>query len=231
MYAGARNPRTGAQIYPGWPKGSEALTVAPDGTPITGWHQYWGTAEPTRADFWRLWVFSDSHWNPWTFDFDRDLARADSTVGRMVDQTSTDLDAFRRRGGKAIVYQGWQDPVVNALDTIDYYERLRARQGSQAATDAFFRLFMVPGMGHCGGGPGATSFGNPGPPPPIVDAQHDVLAALDAWVERGVPPDRIVASRVENGAVTRTRPLCPYPRRAAYTGSGRTDDAASFVCR
>lgn len=142
-----------------------------------------------------------------------------------------DLAAFARRSGKAIVYQGWQDPVVNAFDTIAYYERVRARQGSQAATDAFFRLFMAPGMGHCGGGSGATSFGNQGAPPPVVDADHDLLAALDRWVERGVAPDRIVAARVVSGVVTRTRPLCPYPRRAVHRGAASADDAASFVCR
>ena len=220
LYAGARSPRTGAQVYPGWPRGSEA-----------GWGQYWGTTEPARADFWRLWVFRDPRWDPWSFDFDRDLARADSAVGWMVDQVSPDLAAFARAGGKAIVYQGWQDPVVNAFDTIAYYERVRARQGSQRATDDFFRLFMVPGMGHCAGGPGATHFGNQGAPAPVADADHDLLAALDRWVERGVAPERIVASRVVDGAVTRTRPLCPYPRRAVHRGSGSTDDAASFACR
>lgn len=230
MYAGARNARTGEQVYPGWPKGSEASMVSSTGAPIAGWHQYWGTTEPTRADFWRLWVFENPRWDWWTFDFDRDLALADRTVGRLVDQVNTDVAPFARRGGKAIVYQGWQDPVVNALNTIAYYDSVRARQGAQA-TDAFFRLFLVPGMGHCGGGSGTTSFGNPGAPPPVVDADHDLLSALDRWVEQGVPPDRIVASRVVNGAVTRTRPLCPYPRRAVYRGAGSTEDAANFVCR
>jgi feruloyl esterase len=213
MYAGARNPRTGEQLYPGWPSGTES-----------GWPAYWGRTEPARVDFWRYWVFRDPRWDPRTFDFDR-------AVGRAIDQTSADLDAFARRGGKAIVYQGWQDPVVSALGTIAYYERVRDRLGSQEKTDRFFRLFLVPGMGHCAGGTGATSFGNAGAAPPAIDADHDLLAALDRWVERGTPPDRIVASRVTNGTVTRTRPLCPYPKRATYTGSGSTDDAASFACR
>lgn len=230
MHAGARNPRTGVQVYPGWPKSSEALTVSATGAPLVGWHQYWGTAEPARADFWRLWVFEDPRWDPWGFDFDRDLATADARVGTLVDQVSPDLAAFRTRGGKAIVYQGWQDPVVNALGTIEYYDSVRARQGSQEATDEFFRLFMVPGMGHCSGGPGATSFGNAGPPP-VVDPEHDLLSALDRWVEQGIAPDRIIASRVENGATVRTRLLCTYPRRAVYRGAGSTDEAESFVCR
>lgn len=231
MYAGARNPRTGEQVYPGWPKSSEALTVSPDGRPGSGWHQYWGGAEPARAGFWRHWVFENPSWDWWSFDFDRHLALADEKVGRLVDQVNPDLAAFKVRGGKALVYQGWQDPVVNALDTIAYYEQVRQRQRSQAETDSFFRLFLVPGMGHCAGGSGATSFGNQGGPAPVVDAQHDLLTALDAWVERGVGPDRLIASRVVNGETVRTRPLCPYPRRATYTGRGNPEVAASYVCR
>ena len=231
MYAGARNPRTGAQVYPGWPFGSEAPNLAPDGTVLGGWNRYWGTNAPARVDFWRYWVFDDPKWDWWSFDFDRDLARADAKVGAAIDHTTADLAAFRRRGGKAIVYQGWADPVVSALDAIAYYERVRTAQGSQSATDSFFRLFMVPGMGHCAGGTGPNTFGNQGGEAPVCDAEHYLIEALDAWVERGTAPDRIIASRVENGAVTRTRPLCPYPHRARYAGSGNPDDAASFTCR
>ncbi len=233
MYAGARNPRTGAVIYPGWPPTSEALTVSADGAPVSGWHQYWGAAEPTRVNFWRAWLFDDPAWDPWRFDFDGHVALADQVLGPLVDQTSPDLSAFQSRGGKAIVYQGWQDPVVNAIDTIAYYERLRDRQGSQAATDAFFRLFLVAGMGHCGGGTGAVSFGNGGPPP-VVDADHDLLMALDAWVDQGRAPERIIAAGLPAGApngAVRTRPLCAYPRRATYVGTGSTDLAENFVCR
>jgi len=230
MYAGAKNPRTGAPIYPGWPKGSEAPVVGPDGTVLGGWNRYWGTNAPARADFWRYWVFEDPSWNWWSFDFDRDLAVADAKAGSAIDHTSADLGAFRRRGGKAILYQGWADPVVSAYDAIAYYERVRAAQGSQSATDGFLRLFMVPGMAHCARGAGASNFGNQGGEAPVCDAEHDLIEALDAWVERGAAPDRIIASRVENGAVTRTRPLCPYPRRARYAGRGNPDDAASFAC-
>ena len=231
MYAGAKNPRTGEQVYPGWPKSSEALTVSPDGMPLSGWQLYWGASEPTRAAFWSRWVFEDPGWNWWSFDFDRDLRRADERIGILVDQVNPDIRAFKDRRGKAIVYQGWQDPVANPIDTVAYYEKVLARQGSQAEIDKFFRLFMVPGMGHCAGGTGATSFGNQNAPASVVDAQHDILTALDAWVERGTPPDRIVASRIANGAVVRTRPLCPYPRKAHYKGSGSTDDAENFVCQ
>jgi feruloyl esterase len=231
MYSGARNPRTGDVIYPGWLKSSEALTTVPDGRPASGWHQYWGTTEPMRVNFWRLWVFNDPQWNPRAFDFDRQLTLAEQTIGSLIDQTDDDLTAFKRRGAVVIVYQGWQDPVVNAVDTIRYYERVRARQGSQAETDQFLRLFMVPGMGHCSGGTGATAFGNQNGAPPTVDADHDLLAALDRWVDQHRPPDRIIASKVENGRVVRTRPLCPYPTRAVYQGTGSTDESTNFVCR
>jgi feruloyl esterase len=217
MYDGARNPRTGEQIYPGWPRSSEALTTTASGAPGSGWQQYWGGSEPTRVNFWRHWVFANPAWDWWSFDFDRDLRRADEKIGRLVDQRKSDLGDFKRRGGKAIVYQGWQDPVVNAIDTIAYYEQVRSKQGSQQETDRFFRLFLVPGMGHCFGGTGTTAF--------------DPLAALDAWVDRGIAPDRITASRVVDGATIRTRPLCPYPMKAVYLGSGSSDEAANFVCR
>ncbi|MFT3720721.1 tannase/feruloyl esterase family alpha/beta hydrolase [Pseudorhodoferax sp.] len=220
IYAGPKNLRTGAQIYPGYLPGSEA-----------GWGGYWGGAEPVRADYWRLWVFQNPQWNWWTFDYDRDLAYADAKVSPLVDQTSTDLAAFKAAGGKAIVFQGWQDAVVNPVDTIAYYERLRAAQGGQAAADAFFRLFLVPGMGHCSGGAGATTFGNSGGQAPNASAANDLLMALDRWVEQGAAPDSIVAARVAGGTVERTRPLCAYPKKAVYKGSGSTDDAASFSCQ
>lgn len=205
LYSDIRNPRTQELIYPAFPKGAES-----------GLNQYWGTTEPTRADYWRLWVFGGTAFNWWTFDYDRHVAEADRIVGARVDQVNPDISAFKARGGKLITYNGWSDPVVNALDTIRYYEAVRTRQGGQAEIDKFFRLFLVPGMGHCGGGPGTSTF--------------DMIGALDAWVDRGMAPDTIAASRVVNGTTTRTRPLCAYPRVARYLGSGSTDDAANFRC-
>lgn len=199
------NPRTGELIYPAFPVGSEG-----------GFNQYWGTTEPTRADYWRHWVFAGKPFDWWTFDYDAHVAEADRVLGARVDQVSTDLSAFKRRGGRLIVYNGWNDPVVNALDTIRYYEQVRQRQGGQAATDEFMRLFLVPGMGHCGGGTGTASF--------------DMIDALDAWVDRGVAPNAVVAARQAGGTVNRTRPLCPYPQVARYVGAGSIDDASSFRC-
>ncbi|HEX2539659.1 MAG TPA: tannase/feruloyl esterase family alpha/beta hydrolase [Caldimonas sp.] len=219
IYAGPKNPRTNAQHYPGLAVGTES-----------GWSQYWGTTEPVRADYWRLWVFNNPQWNWWSFDYDRDVTFADAFVSQLVDQTNPDLSAFKASGGKAIVYQGWADPVVNAIDTIAYVDRVRALQANPADADAFLRLFLVPGMGHCSGGPGATTFGNSGQLAPGANADRDLLMSLDRWVEQGTPPDRIVATRVVNGAAVRTRPLCPYPKKAVYSGSGSTDDAANFTC-
>ncbi len=205
FYTDIKNPRSGELIYPAFPPGAEM-----------GLQQYWGSTEPTRADYWRHWVFAGASFNWWEFDYDRHLAEADRRVGTRVDQVNTDLGAFKARGGKLIVYNGWNDPVVNARDTIAYYERVRARQNGQAATDEFFRLFLVPGMAHCGGGTGTSTF--------------DMVAALEAWVERAVAPEVVPASRVTGGVVTRTRPLCAYPSLAVYAGTGSIDEAASFRC-
>lgn len=206
MYGGARNSRTGEVVYPGWPVGSES-----------GWASYWGTTEPTRADYWRYWVFGDPAWNWWTFDFDTGMDKARATVGPLVDQLDTDISAFKAHGGKLLVYNGWADPVVNPLDTISYFDKVKVRQGSQAAIDSFARLFLVPGMGHCGGGTGTSTV--------------DWLSAIDNWADKGVAPQTLAASRLAGGVVNRTRPLCPYPQEAVYTGTGSVDDAANFSCR
>lgn len=218
IYQGPRNPRTHAQLYPGWPVGSES-----------GWAGYMGSTEPVRADFWRYWVFDNPQWNWWGFDFDRDVSYAYAKIAPAVDQTSTDLSAFKAAGGKLIVYHGWNDPVVSAYDSIQYYEGVHTAQGSQAATDEFYKLFLVPGMGHCGGGTGAGELRGNGTSVPVAP-ERDLLAALDRWVEQGQPPTDFVASRVAAGAVTRTRPLCAYPQQAVYSGSGDANLAASYRC-
>ena len=206
FYKDIKNPRTGALIYPAYPLGAEV-----------GYNSYWGTTEPTRADYWRYWVFDDPHYNWWTFDHDRDLMYADFKIGPKVDQVDPNIGAFKTHGAKLIAYNGWADPVVNAIDTIAYYEQVKTLQGgSQAAMDGFFRLFLVPGMGHCGGGTGTSTF--------------DMITALDNWVDKGIPPDSIPASRIVSGAVNRTRPLCPYPKVEKYSGNGSIDDAANFSC-
>ena len=128
-----------------------------------------------------------------------------------------DLQPYKNRGGKIIIYHGWADPAISAYGTLDYYEEMTQAVGGQKEADAFSRLYFVPGMHHCSGGPGPNSF--------------DMLTALENWVEKGVAPAAIVASHATDGKVDRTRPLCPHPQVARYTGSGSVDDAANFVCR
>ena len=211
IYGGARNPRTGERVFAGWPRGSESL-----GGRGGGWGAYFvGQPEPARSDFWRTWVFDKPDWDPRSFDFDRDLTLADSKVG-FVDANNPDLKAFESHQGKLLMYHGWADPVVPPDDAIRYYETVAKAMGGPDRISSFIRLFMVPGMGHCGGGPGPNTF--------------DALGALDKWVTEGVAPQKIIASHSTNGVVDRTRPLCSYPQVARWSGEGSSDAAVQFVC-
>lgn len=168
-------------------------------------------------------------WNGEGFSVAGDLAAIDRVMPELrADQT--DLSAFKARGGKAILYEGWMDPAVAALMMVDYYEAVERRMGGPSNTRDFLRLFMVPGMLHCGGGPGPDQFGGSGDDAPQPDADHDLLSALEAWVEQGRAPERIVATKLDKGKVVRTRPLCAFPASARYRGVGSTDDAANFTC-
>lgn len=218
IYQGPRNPRTGESIYPGWPVGSES-----------GWSAYWGSTEPVRADFWRLWVFENPQWDWWQFDFDRDMRYAQAKIGPQVDQISPDLQPMRTQGRKLLVYHGWNDPVVSAFDSIQYHAQVTAHQGGQEATDAFYRLFMVPGMGHCAGGPGATHFGNAAAASPTPSPEHDLLMAMDRWVETDQAPDHLISTKVVNGQAGMTRRLCPWPKQAVLRGTD-PDSADSYRC-
>jgi hypothetical protein len=204
VYGGARTP-AGRQLYPGWAPGSES-----------GWGQYITNPKtPVRAGLFRDWVFKNPSWDPRTFDWEKDVAAVDASLP-FLNATSTDYAAFSARGGKLIMYTGLADPVVSPLDTMDYYERVVKANNGLESTRAFYRFFPVPGMAHCGSGAGTSTF--------------DALAALEAWVERGIVPESIPASRVAAGRVDRTRPLCAYPAAARYRGAGAIDDAANFTC-
>ncbi len=144
-----------------------------------------------------------------------------------------DLSSFRKHGGKLILYNGWADHSTPPLRAAEYYENVR--KANAPASDEFVRLFMPPGMYHCGRGPGPNVFGARGQE--IVrmgDPDYDIMAALDRWVEQGVAPAKIISTKFKDDdpkqGVARTRPVCPYPEVAKYTGSGSIDDAASFVC-
>jgi Tannase and feruloyl esterase len=213
IYRGARNPRTGEQIFPGWPHGSESAGATANEGP--GWRQIIDLPEPRRSEFWNYFVFNNPAFDWWTFDFDRDLEYANEKVG-YVSAVDPALHAFKRGGGKLLLYAGWADPILPGGDPVHYYENVTHAMGGYEATASFARLFMMPGVGHCAGGPGPDTI--------------EPLDALVKWVEDGVAPDRLIASSLERGRVVRERPLCPYPQIAHWTGSGSTDKAESFTC-
>jgi len=134
-----------------------------------------------------------------------------------LNATNPDLREFSKRGGKLLQWHGWSDQLIAAENSIDYYESVVKLFGGRANVDSFYRLFMAPGTTHCAGGPGPSTF--------------DMQAALEAWVEKGVAPEHIIASHLTNGIVDRLRPLCAYPKVATYKGKGDTNDAENFVCR
>jgi feruloyl esterase len=232
VYAGPRNPHTGEQIIAGYSPGSES-PVGDDWA--SGWKTYiTARNEPMRLDFWKYWVFNDPTWDWRTFDYDRDVAYADAKLAA-VNASNPDLSAFRSRGGKLLMYSGWADPTGPPMDAVNYYDRVEKAMGGRQKTESFFRLLMVPGMAHCGGGPGPNMFGGFGPPAPTspqipIDPEHDVLSALVQWVEKGSAPDHIVATHVTNSAIDRTRPICPYPKVARWNTTGSSDDARNFTC-
>ena len=212
----------GELLYPGLVPGGEA---GPGGWSrwVTGQEAYAGTHFMAAEDFMRNMVFDDPEWDFRTWDYDRDLPIALAKTGDALDADDPDLSPLRDNGSKLLVYHGWSDPDISPIGTIDYYEEVMSVMGdgagadeALAATKEFFRLFMVPGMGHCRGGPGPDSF--------------DALTAMEQWVEQGVAPDQMVASKVVDGDVVRTRPLCTYPQIAEWNGTGSTDDAANFSC-
>lgn len=173
-------------------------------------------------------VRHDPTWSGKGFSVRKDL----SAIRRVMPELAADrtnLSAFAGRGGKLILYQGWMDPAVAGRMTLAYGEAVSRSMGP-AQTKAFLRLFMVPGMGHCAGGPGADQFGGSGPEAPAPDAEHDLLAALDRWVEQGRAPEQLIASKLDQGRVLRTHLLCAAPRRAQYDGHGPTGDAKSYSC-
>ncbi len=210
VYAGPKNPRTGKSIFPGFSMGSEGYGNA-------GWNGFIVQPKtPMRNEVFKYFLFNDSSWDWRNFDFDKDVAYADKKLAHMA-AVDTNLSAFRDRGGKMIMYTGWADPVAAPEDVLKYYEGAVKSMGGLEKTQTFYRFFMAPGMGHCGGGYGPDTF--------------DMVTALEQWVEKGVAPKSVIATKSVNNAVTRSRPLCPYPQVARWTGKGSTDDAANFVCK
>jgi feruloyl esterase len=206
MYAPAVESQTGRIIYPAAAYGSEL-----------GWTSLIGGPEPfaLAVDMFKYLVHQDPKWDWRMFDLTLDTELADRHYQDNLNAENADLSAFRARGGKLLLWHGWSDPVVPPQATIDYYQRVIA-MGSEKKSD-FVRLFLVPGMSHCRGGSGPNQF--------------NTIAALERWVESGIAPDQIVAYRVTDSQVDMTRPLCPYPQVARWSGIGSTNDAANFACR
>jgi feruloyl esterase len=212
MYEGAKNPRTGELIFAGWPRGSEGF----GDSAIQGWRQYvLDPQEPMRVGFFRYFLFHDPNWDYRTIDWERDLAYAEQKMPYMA-AVDRDLTPFKKRGGKLLMYTGWADPVVPPHDTVAYYDAVVKTMGGLEKTREFYRFFLAPGMGHCGGGPGPNQF--------------DALTALEQWVEKGIAPEKLNASHSTNGKIDRTRPLCVYPKVARWNRTGSSDDAANFTC-
>ena len=207
MYAGPANPRTKEHVFPGVAAGSER-----GWDPVNGLQPF-GIAE----SYFKHVVFTDAGWNYRTLDFDAQVAASDTAAAALMNATDPNLQPFFARGGKLIQYHGWNDQQISPFNSVNYYKSVEARLGGHDKVAASYRLFMAPGMMHCGGGDGPNQF--------------DPMSALERWREGNVAPDRILATHVSSGVVDATRPLCPYPQVAVYKGSGSTRDAANFACK
>lgn len=230
IYTGPRTSK-GEQIVPGFVPGGE--------TGLGGWSAWITGASPTRAaqfffstQTMKNMLYNDPAWDLKTFNVDKDTKLADEKLASILNATDPNLRAFKARGGKLILYHGWNDAAIPPVNAINYFESVVAKMGKRDA-GSFVRLYMVPGLQHCAGGPGPDNFGA-FLTSAQSDPQHDMTLALERWVEEGDAPDQIIASKRQSqdpkSPVIRTRPLCPYPQVARYKGSGSTDDAANFVC-
>ncbi|HUA87635.1 MAG TPA: tannase/feruloyl esterase family alpha/beta hydrolase [Bryobacteraceae bacterium] len=223
IYDGPKNSR-GEQIFPGYLPGGE--------TGRGGWNR-WVTGP--HADqlaygngFFGEMVFRNPDWDFRGFQWDRDMKFTDDHWARIFNSVNPDLKPFKDRGGKLLIYHGWSDMAISPVNAVNYYNSVVAKMGREQTAE-FVELFMVPGMQHCAGGPGPSSFGTN--PSPVTDPDHSLFSALDRWVTSGVAPQKVIATKPATATTPeRTRPLCPYPQVARYNGSGSTDDARNFAC-
>ena len=176
-------------------------------------------------------VYEKADWDYKTFNVDAGFKTAQEKTGKALNATDPDLKAFKARGGKLILYHGWDDPAITALNTVKYYDSVVAKMG-QRDVDSFVRLYMAPGVQHCADGPGPDHFGEVGRLT-FEDPTHSLDASLEQWVEKGKAPGAVIASKYQEKDqphATMTRPLCPYPQAAKYKGSGDTKEAGFFAC-
>jgi pimeloyl-ACP methyl ester carboxylesterase len=204
--------RDGSVIVPGFAIGSEHTWTPPK------------PKENMGTSLYRYMVYDDANWSPDTFVLDRDLAAARKKVGAVLDATDPNLRPFFERGGKLLMYHGWDDAAIPPGSSLSYHDAVRATVGPGHAQN--LRLFMLPGVEHCGEGKGPDQF--------------DYFAELDRWTRTGQAPEQITMTKYDNkiafwsGLPTkalRTRPACAWPKTAKYKGAGSTDDAANFECR
>ena len=237
VYGGLKDPASGQVISPGYAAGAEA-ELSPLGGGLRSY--VFGAAPGQSLDilfamgFFGGMVFEDPAWDWKKFDFTRDVKIARDKLGAVLDATNPDMSGFAGRGGKFLQYHGWFDGSVPPEASTGFYEKVAARMGGVGKTADFYRLFMAPGMLHCGWGPGPNVIGALGVPAP-QDPEHDVLLALQRWVEEGVAPEQIIATKYvgddPSKGVARTQPLCPWPKQAAWDGKGNPDSADSYACK
>jgi feruloyl esterase len=205
IYTAPLNPKTKKEIFPTMQPGSEL-----------GWTALAGpTPASVATDTFKYWIFNKPDWNFMTLNLDKDVEAADKIDNHRNNAIDPNLKPFFSHNGKLLMYHGWSDQLIAPENSINYYSSVVKSVGASKAADSM-RLFMVPGMAHCGGGEGPNTF--------------DQVTALEQWVEQGKAPETMVASRTRAGQVDRTRPLCAFPQVAKYKGSGSTDDAANFAC-
>lgn len=228
IYAGVHDA-SGRAIFPGYLPGAE------EGP--SGWGLWITGPAPGRSviaalgrAYFSNMVYDDPHWDMKTFSLGTGLQAARQKTAAALDAVNPDLSAFRSRGGKLILYHGWDDPAIPALSTVDYYQAVRAKMGAEV-TGSFARLFMLPGVQHCIGGPGADNIGASGATM-ATDPEHNARLALENWVEKGTAPSTFIATRgfAVGQPSAMTRLLCPFPQSAKYDGSGDANSTASYVC-
>ncbi len=252
IYSGPYDPATGEQIFPGYEPGSEATSgnwpawivgTSRDADLSNSTAQGQALQEFFGNGFFAYFVFEDPNWDFRTLNFTSDVTLADEDFGPILNATDPDLRPLRSHGAKIIHYVGWADSAIAPANSVNYYKSVRAalaaadppRQGGDQWADIqeFYRLFMVPGMSHCSGGDGPNAFGNGTSNGPVIDADHDLLKALEGWVEQGSAPEKIIATHYVNNTpgsgVQFQRPLCPFPQVAWYTGGDPTN-ADNFKC-
>lgn len=235
IYAGTKDA-DGKTISAGYPIGGEAGPAA--------WSLWITGTDPKRnagslmsgfsSGYFANMVYDKPGWTPADGSVSGDWTASHKTA-EALDAVDPDLGAFQAAGGKLIQYHGWSDAAIPAFNSIDYYKAVADRMGGLSQIQSFYRLFLAPGMMHCGLGPGPSAVGGVfGQPSPDHDPAHDVLAALARWVEKGEAPEKIIATRYNNDDPTKDiaaqRPWCAYPATARFSGQGKHSDAANFTC-